>query len=212
MNFNSFVNNLSWKKLTFIIVSAVFAGWIIREVMFWTFFHETKEMLNQFNKQFTEQQKDIQKKITESDDEFIRRNKDFKELSNSFNQTFNEIEQKNADAWDKIEKERVKRETAFDREFEQAPKKMFEQHEKMAKIMRDDFIRDSKQLHKDSQNKVVNSEKLTERSRCELALGRSYDAFPEREDMTLQQRKSRNQAIKLIKQEIAKSEHCESYL
>lgn len=212
MNFNSFVNNLSWKKLILIIVGVVIVGWLVREVMFWTFFHETKQMFNQFNKQFTEQQKDIQKTISDSDNEFVARNKNFNDLSKNFNQGFDELQNKNAATWEKIENERAVREAAFDKEFEEAPKKMWDHHEKMAKMMRDGFIKDSKQMHKDFQGNEANVTKLKECTKKLAVIGFLKDGLPESENITSEQRKSRDQTILLIRQEIAKAERCVSSL
>jgi len=212
MNFNSFVNNLSWKKLAIIIVGVIFAGWLIREVMFWTFFHEAKGMFNQFNKQFTEQQKDIQKKLDDSDREFVARNKSFNDLSNNFNQGFDEIQRRNVATWEKIEKERAVREAAFDKEFEEAPKKMWDHHEKMAKMMRDGFIKDSKQMHKDFQGNEVNAKKLKECTKKLALLGLLQGALTGSENITPEQRTARDQTELLIRQEIAKAERCVSSL
>lgn len=212
MDFNTFVNSLSWKKIIVVGLGVMIGFWLVREIIFWTFFHEAQQVFTQLNSQISQEQKDIQKKISDSDKEFSERGKKFDELSDHFGKTVEDAQKNMMDYMNKMQQEQEALQQSFNKSFKEAPDKMWAEHEKFGEKMEKDFIRQSKGMHADFKNNVMDVDKNINSTRCEIALGKAMDALPQPQDLTPQQLKDRNNMIKQFRIRIAKREHCEAYL
>lgn len=212
MDFNTFVNSLSWKKIIVIGLGVMIGLWVIREIIFWTFFHEAQQVFTQLNSQISQQQKDIQKKLSDSDKEFSERGKKFDEVSDHFGKTVEEAQKNIMNYMNKVQQEQEALQKSFNKSFKEAADKMWAEHEKFGEKMRKDFTKQSQDMHADFKNNVMNVDKTLKSSRCQIVLGKALASLPPPNDLTLQQLKERNETIKRIEMEIAKKEHCEAYL
>jgi len=149
MDMNTFVQNLTWKKIAIGAISVLLMAWVLHEILFFAFFHETKQMLDQFNKQFTQQQTEIHKTISESEEKFADRDKAFDEMSKKFGEFVERQQKETFDYLTKVEKEQEERQKEFNKAFNEAPQKMWEAHEKFGEEMRKNFIKESKKMDED---------------------------------------------------------------
>ncbi|MHB1948903.1 MAG: hypothetical protein ACYCQI_12425 [Gammaproteobacteria bacterium] len=147
-------NNLSWKKIIIIGAFILVVSLLIHEILFWTFFHETQQMLSQLNSQIVQQQKDIQKKLADSDKEFKERGKKMDEQSNQFGEIVKNAQENIGNYLEHVEQEQASLQKSFDKSFKEAPAKMWAAHEKFGEKMRNDYIKESKQMNKDFNNQL----------------------------------------------------------
>lgn len=139
MDFNTMLEKLNWKKIFIVIGIVVFAMWIVREIMFWSYFHEATRMFAQFNTQFDQQQNAIHKKITEDESEFDKRHKAFNELFDKTEKTIDDVSKEFKKTSQELDKQALEREKKFDEAFAKAPQQMLEQHKAMSEKMFNEF-------------------------------------------------------------------------
>lgn len=155
MNINSFINEMSWKKLAAITFGFLAISWLIHEILFWTFYHEAQQTFNQINSQISQQQKEIQQKLADSDREFNERNKKFNVVSDDLQKTVEETQQHISDYIDRMVKKDEELQEVFNKEFKAAPARMWAEHAKFGEEMRKDFLKQSQAL----QDKFAASQK-----------------------------------------------------
>ena len=212
MNLDAMVNKLTWKKIAVVVLVVVLGMWIVREIMFWTFFHEASQMFGQFNTQFEQQQKQIHNKLIESESDFDKRRKSFDESFNQTHQMIEESSQQFQKVMDDLDKRALEREKKFDAAFAKAPQQMFDQHQAMGEKMFNAFLQESKQ-HSDKFIKtMMKDEKANDATRCSLALGNRPNNRMAPPGLSPQQLKDRFNNLMRIRKEIAKVEHCEAYV
>jgi predicted transposase YbfD/YdcC len=145
MNFNtSNTNGLAWKKIVVLLMGVIFSICIFHEIMFWTFIHETRQLFNQFNTEFSQQQKEIQSVLDKSDRQFTERGKAFDAESARFSQAVEQNQKNMFDYIARMQKEQEEREKSFTQSFKAAPKKMWEEHAKISEEMQRNFVKESR--------------------------------------------------------------------
>ncbi len=211
MDLNSIVEKLTWKKIVIVTLVTVFGIWLLREVMFWTFFHEATQMFSQFNTQFDQQQKQIHNKIAESESDFDKRHKAFNEGFDKTHQMIEESQQQFQKTMAELDRQALEREKKFDEAFAKAPQQMLAQHKAMSEKMFDEFKEESRR-HFAEFNNLTQNKKISEASRCEMALGNRPNNRNAPPGLSAQELKDRLNNLMRIRKEIAKAEHCEAYL
>lgn len=212
MDFNALVEKLTWKKIVVVTLVALFGIWILREVMFWTFFHEARQLFGQFNTQFEQQQKQIHNKLAESESDFDKRTKDFDEGFKKTDQMFEQTQKRFQETMDALDKEALERDKKFDEAFAKAPQQMFDQHQAMGEKMFNEFKQESRRQSDDFIKNIMNVDKTSEETRCSIALGNRPNNRTAPPELTPQQLKERANNLMRIRKEIAKVEHCEKYV
>jgi len=209
MKFNEAVNQLTWKQIILAVLVIVLVIGSIHEIIFWTYFHEAELALKQVNSQFAEQQKDIQKTLSDSDKEFQVRQKDFEDQADMIGNKVNEAQQNILNYMAQTEIERMAREKSFDQSFKKAPDKMWAQHEKFGNKMEANFHKQSDEMHR---LLALEVSKEIDQTRCEMALDKAATLLPAPTNLTLEELQERSIKIRAFQREIAIRENCEAYL
>ena len=212
MDFNTLVEKLTWKKIIVVVLVALLGMWILREVMFLTFFHEAKQMFNQFNTQFEQQQKKIHNKLAESENDFDKRTKAFDDGFEKTHQMIEQTQKRFQETMIELDRQALKREKKFDEAFAKAPQQMFDQHKAMSEKMFNEFKQASRRQSDDFKNNIMNVDKTSEATRCNIALGNRPTNRNAPLGLTPQQLKERFNNLMRIRKETATVEHCEKYL
>ena len=158
MNLNTFANNLKWKKLIVIGLITILFVWLVHEIMFWSFFHESQKMLSQLSSQIENQQKEFQQKLIDSDREFKEREEKMNKNAEDFGQIVKNTQANINNYLMQVEHEQQELQKSFDKSFREAPDKMWASHEKAGEQMRKEFIKESRQMNTDF-NKLRSSNK-----------------------------------------------------
>lgn len=144
MDLNEMLEKMNWKKIAITIVIALFVMCLIREIFFWTYFHEATRMFAQFNNQFDHQQKEMHNKLTEAENDFDRRHKAFNEMFDKAHQAIEESSNQFKNTMAELDRQALEREKKFDAVFAKAPQQMFKQHKAMSEKMFNEFKKEIK--------------------------------------------------------------------